>query len=77
MGGAPGSLQIRVAVADDAAEIARLSGELGYPATTGQIAQRLSLLLPRGDQFIAVATDDSPQLRGWIAAERRLLVRLR
>lgn len=74
MGGAPVSLQIRVAVPDDAAEIARLSGDLGYPATTRQIAQRLSVLLPSPDQFIAVAADDSRQLHGWIAAQRRLLL---
>src|SRR5512141_405837 len=39
--------RIRPATLDDADEIARLAGELGYPAATTDMHARLSLLLPR------------------------------
>lgn len=65
--------RIRPATLDDADEIARLSGELGYPATTADMRSRLSILLPQATQFIAVAARGSA-LYGWIAAERRVLL---
>jgi len=66
-------LLIRPALVDDAADIARLATELGYPTTTEQANSRLTLLLPRDSYFVAVA-DVSSQLVGWVAAERRLLL---
>ena len=39
------AIELRPARADDAADIARLSDQLGYPASTGAIAQRLTSLL--------------------------------
>src|SRR4051812_24885590 len=65
--------RVRRATLDDGSEIARLSGELGYPCTASQMSARLALLLPQLTQFIAVATEP-PGLSGWIAAERRLLL---
>lgn len=65
--------QIRSAAAGDAAEIARLTTLLGYPASTGEIADRLRTLLQSTDHFIAVA-DAAQGLAGWIAAERRVLL---
>jgi len=56
---------------EDAAEIAQLAGELGYPATAQEIAARLALLLPQSHQHVMVAESDST-LHGWIAVERRL-----
>ena len=67
-------MKIRCAQAADASEIARLSGELGYPNSPGDIAARLSVLLADADHFIAVAVGDEPRLCGWVAAERRLLL---
>lgn len=61
----------RAATPDDAAEIARLSGQLGYPVEASVMATRLRLLLPRVDHFIQVVAEGS-RLLGWIAAERRL-----
>lgn len=66
--------QIRAARLDDAAEIARLTTELGYPATTAEISSRLAALLPLPDRFIAVAAAGHARLLGWIAAEPRLLL---
>jgi len=64
--------EIRRATLADAAAIAALSGELGYPASTPQMAQRLAALLPRSTQFIAVAATADGHVLAWIAAERRL-----
>lgn len=61
----------RAATPDDAAEIARLSMQLGYPVDTSSMADRLRQLLPREDHFIRVIAD-GPRLVGWIAAEQRL-----
>lgn len=66
-------MRIRPATAPDAAEIARLSTELGYPASAGDVASRLVELLPSSSHFIAVAEDEAG-LVGWVAAERRLLL---
>lgn len=61
----------RAATPDDAAGIARLSGQLGYPVDAASMAARLQQLLPRDSHFIRVAAD-GPHLLGWIAAEQRL-----
>lgn len=66
-------VSVRGATLADAAEIARLSAELGYPATGEQMHARLAQLLPQATHFVAVA-DSSTGLHGWIAAERRLLL---
>ena len=68
---------IRPAELNDAAEIARLAGELGYPAATAEISTRLKLLLGQPIHFIAVAAareSSQKQLLGWIAAEERTLL---
>ncbi len=66
---------VRAAKLGDAAEIARLAGELGYPAAAGEISARLQSLLGQPNHFIAVAAVESAQqLLGWIAAEERTLL---
>lgn len=65
---------IRRATLADAAAIAALSGELGYPASTQQMSERLAALLPQPTQFIAVAATADGDVRAWIAAERHLLL---
>jgi GNAT superfamily N-acetyltransferase len=67
-------ISVRPATTNDAAEIARLSTELGYPSSAEQIEVRLSFLLPHPDQFVAVAEHTGPALVGWVAAESRLLL---
>ena len=56
---------IRTARLDDAAAIAALSGQLGYPATTEQIAGRLEVVLTRQDMGTFVAAEDGVVV-GWI-----------
>jgi len=67
---------IRPAISADAGEIARLAGQLGYPAETKEISARLELLLDRPKHFIAVAAggENERNLLGWIAAEERDLL---
>ena len=65
------SLRLRDAHVEDAAEVARLAEELGYPAELSQMAARLSLILPQSRHRIVVAEGDG-KLLGWIAVERRL-----
>jgi N-acetylglutamate synthase-like GNAT family acetyltransferase len=62
---------LRNARLDDAAEIARLAAELGYPATTQEIVARLTALLSQSHHHVVVAQGDDGLL-GWIAVERRL-----
>lgn len=57
---------------DDAAEIARLAGELGYPADVDAMHARLRELLPMPRHRIVVAQGERDELLGWIAVERRL-----
>jgi GNAT superfamily N-acetyltransferase len=68
----PAPIRIRPALPTDAAEIARLAAELGYPASPEEMMTRLSALLLRPEHFIGVATLDDAHLLGWIAAEHRL-----
>jgi GNAT superfamily N-acetyltransferase len=66
---------IRPATLEDAEEIARLVGQLGYPAEANEIRSRLDLLLGRPTHFIAVAAQETDRhLLGWIAAEERDLL---
>ena len=64
---------LRTATVGDAAEIARLSGELGYPVEAAAVARNLACLLPLPMHRVWVAAAASGLL-GWTAAERRVLV---
>jgi len=48
---------VRAATAGDAATIAALLGELGYPADAAAVAPRIARLLARTDQKILIAED--------------------
>lgn len=61
---------LREACIGDAAEIARLAGELGYPASEDAVRARLHSLLPLPRQRTVVAAQGDGLL-GWIAMERR------
>lgn len=66
---------MRPAILADAGEIARLAGQLGYPAEAKEISTRLELLLGQSKHFISVAVHENErQLLGWIAAEERDLL---
>lgn len=61
---------LRAARIDDASEIARLAGELGYQSPVDAIRARLQVLSQHPDHLIRVA-EDGNALRGWIAVEHR------
>jgi GNAT superfamily N-acetyltransferase len=68
------SYKIRPAQLADGAEIARLSVELGYPATTEDVISRLPALLESARHFVVAAAELDSRLLGWLAAERRILL---
>jgi GNAT superfamily N-acetyltransferase len=68
------SLCIVPAAIEDAAEIARLSFELGYPKTTEQVRAALERMLMSPAYFVVVAKAGGDALLGWIAVERRLML---
>jgi N-acetylglutamate synthase-like GNAT family acetyltransferase len=65
---------LRRARIGDAAELARLSEQLGYPQQAVEFERRLRRLLISADHPVIVATDDDTHLLGFIAVERRLLL---
>lgn len=65
------TLSLRPARIDDAAAIAALSTQLGYPTTTEQAAARLSQLLPMPDHCILIA-ERAGSVAGWAHVERRV-----
>lgn len=62
---------LRPARPEDAAEIARLSTELGYPADADAMAPRLRVVLDDPNRHVIVASAENGLL-GWIGMERRL-----
>jgi GNAT superfamily N-acetyltransferase len=66
--------EIRSAQASDAAEMARLSGELGYPMSVDDMRIRLDRLLADARHFIAVAHEGDRRLLGWMHVEHRTSV---
>lgn len=70
----PATITIRPARADDAPELALLSGELGYPATTEAMSARLPALLDDPWQLVLVAARSDDRALAWLhAAVRRQL----
>jgi GNAT superfamily N-acetyltransferase len=61
------SVIIRPAVVGDAAELARLSGQLGYPVASEVLAERVGRTLVRSDQLVMVAHVNG-KLCGWLQA---------
>jgi len=59
-------MKIRRAQRSDAERIAELSGQLGYPATAAQIAQRLRGLRPAAQHAVFVADLPGSGVAGWI-----------
>jgi GNAT superfamily N-acetyltransferase len=64
---------VRAAVSADAPAIAALSGTLGYPAATDEVAHRLERILARSDHAVLVCVAGD-RVVGWIhAAEMDVL----
>jgi N-acetylglutamate synthase-like GNAT family acetyltransferase len=59
-------VEIRKARLADARAIAELSGQLGYPATEKEMAQRLSKLLRMRLNLILIAETAAHQTIGWL-----------
>lgn len=68
----PASYSIIPAQETDAAEIARLSLELGYQTTADQTRTALKQMLRSPSYFAIVASASAGRLLGWAVAERRL-----
>ena len=64
----PASLVIRQPRAQDAARLAALSSDLGYPASPDAIGARLARLLGRTDHCLRLAEAPSGATIGWIHA---------
>jgi GNAT superfamily N-acetyltransferase len=58
-------LKIRRAKSSDAAYLAALSGELGYPVTTAEMKLRLRRLKPAADNVVFVA-ETRGEVIGWV-----------
>lgn len=67
----PEPVKIRAPRPGDAARLAALSTELGYPAAADAIAGRLARLVARGDHCLRVAELPAVGVIGWIQAEER------
>lgn len=65
---------LRAASLDDAAEIARLAGVLGYEASAPQIGARLQRLGADPTQRVFVVPEGPSRLLGWIHAGRVLVL---
>lgn len=59
-------VKIRRARAADAARIAELSGQLGYPTTAKQMARRLKSVLKDRGAACFVAETEEPGVVGWV-----------
>ncbi|HLZ24415.1 MAG TPA: GNAT family N-acetyltransferase [Ktedonobacterales bacterium] len=59
-------MHIRPMMASDAEEVAALTEQLGYPATTVQIVHRLGLLMEQPGNALFVAEDGDERIMGWI-----------
>jgi len=72
-------VKIRRARRSDSAQIAELTTQLGYPATIGEMAQRLSLVIPECDSAVFVAFTAPASVIGWlhVSVTRLLEVPLR
>jgi GNAT superfamily N-acetyltransferase len=57
---------IRRAVISDAAELARLTTHLGYPASELVIRARLMRMIDSSNDCVVVAEDSNGKLAGWI-----------
>jgi GNAT superfamily N-acetyltransferase len=57
---------LRPATLEDATALAPLCGELGYPASAGQLAQRLAALLSQPASHLLLVAEQDGQLCGWV-----------
>jgi GNAT superfamily N-acetyltransferase len=68
------AITVREATLDDAPTIARLSGELGYPANPADVAARIKALTDDPTQCVRVAVGADGAVMGWAHAAQQLLL---
>jgi len=66
--------RIRPMVAADAARVADLTTQLGYPSTPDEISTRFAAIKGRTEDVLLVATDESDRVIGWIQVGRIALL---
>jgi GNAT superfamily N-acetyltransferase len=69
-----GEVKIRPARSADAQKIAVLSGQLGYPATTAQMRERLLGIKPASQHAVFVAESAKDGVIGWVHVSRQPLL---
>ena len=62
---------LRPAQVTDAAQMAGLAGDLGYPMSAGEMERRLERLLSDSHHYVRIAADDSGRLLAWMQVEHR------
>ena len=67
-------LRIRRARIEDAPRLAELAGQLGYPATTTQIRQRLRGIRPAAMHVVFVAEAKDAGVVGWLHVSKQALL---
>jgi GNAT superfamily N-acetyltransferase len=60
------AIRIRPAALTDVAQLAELSGQLGYPSTSDEVEQRLHALSANREHAVFVADQPDGKLAGWI-----------
>jgi GNAT superfamily N-acetyltransferase len=73
-GGSKKELKIRQAKRADALQIAALAGQLGYPATTPQIRNRLRGIKPASLHAVFVADSARDGVIGWVHVSKQPLL---
>src|SRR2546421_3278345 len=67
-------LKIRRARQGDAQALAKLSAELGYPATPADMARRLRMLTPASKNAVLVAETSAAGVIGWLHVSLNVLL---
>jgi len=73
-GGQNKELKIRRAKSADAAQLAVLTGQLGYPTTTAQIRERLQRIQPVSQNAVFVADAANHGVVGWLHVSKEPLL---
>jgi GNAT superfamily N-acetyltransferase len=68
------AINIRGAKGSDAAQIAELCCQLGYPAKPAEIAQRLRKIKPASQHAVLVAESSEQKVIGWLHVSVSMLV---
>ena len=74
MNGRGKELKIRRARSTDARRLADLAGQLGYPATTAQLRERLRWISPASQNAVFVAEARDAGVVGWLHVTKQALL---